>query len=130
MIIREFKCNDCETLFESSDADPVCPTCTAEEPERVFLTPPAIRSGDTGRKDKIVKELAADYGMTNLTNKDGQPVKRPSVTEGPTAPQFAPTTNPIMGQLARLGGGSDNFSGLLPAIRDAGRPHQWAKRKA
>lgn len=130
MIIKEFRCLDCQTLFESSDADPVCPECTKDEPERVFLTAPSIRSPDTSRKDTIVKELASDYGLSNLSNKEGSAAKRPAIQQGAAAPQFASAGHPVMGTLAKLGSGADNFSGVLPSLQRAGNPRNWNKRQA
>lgn len=75
MIIREFKCRDCGALFESAERDPECPSCTGEEPERVFMTAPAIRSPKTSVADRTLKELASDYGLSDMNNKHGQAVK-------------------------------------------------------
>lgn len=92
IIIREFRCGDCGHTFESSD--PVetvaCPACSAEEAERVFLTPPSIKSPQTSRKDEIVKDLAQSYGMSDLNNKDGAAAKRPT---SPQPPQFQSVPN-------------------------------------
>lgn len=129
MIIREWKCGDCGSVFESSDApeEVACPICTAEEPERVFLTAPSVRSPDTSRKDSIVKELAADYGLSNVSNKYGAAVK--GAPSGPSAPQFATGDPKAMQMLGRLGANADGFSSVLPSLQRAGRPHQWAKTK-
>ena len=124
-IIKEWKCLDCESFFESSDADPVCPNCTATEPERAFLTPPSVQSPNTGRADKILGELAQDYGLSNMSNRDGAAVKRaPSGTE---APQFAAPNPQISQALAKLGNNADGFSSVMPALRSAGGPRAWAK---
>lgn len=129
IIIREFRCNDCGGTFES--ADPVeevaCPTCSAPEPERVFLTPPAIRDARTSGTDRDLKNLANDYGLTNMSNRHGEAVKK--APDGASAPQFSAADNPQAAQvLSRLGGNGDGFSGVLPSLRAAGRPHQWAKQ--
>lgn len=130
MIIREYRCLDCDSTFETSDADPVCPVCTSDEQERVFLTAPSIRSTDTSRKDTIVKELAADYGLTDVSNRYGEPVKKPRPEQGGAAPQFSAPNPQVTQVLQKMGGAADGFSGVLPALRRAGRPHQWAKVKA
>lgn len=123
MIIREYRCNDCSTCFESSDDDPVCPQCSSDEQERVFLTAPAIRDGNTTRKDTILKELASDYGLSDMSNKHGQPVKQ--APSGANAPAFG--NNPQMLQrLQSLGGAGDNFSGVGAALAGKG-PRTWAK---
>lgn len=125
MIIREFKCNDCATYFESSDDDPVCPKCDAEEHERVFLTPPAIRDGNTTRKDTILKELASDYGLSDMSNKDGRAVKQVPAQDGGVAPSFG--HNPqVMQKLQQLGGNADNFSGVGGVLANKG-PRTWTK---
>lgn len=125
-IIREYRCNDCSTTFESMDApaDAACPACTAGEPERVFLTAPAIRSGQTSTKDNIVKGLAADYGLSDISNRNGQAVKQ--APTGPTAAQFA-GGGQVMQKLASLGSQSDNFSPVLGSLRAMGGPRSWAK---
>lgn len=128
MIIREWKCGDCSATFESSE-DPdnvVCPHCTAVEPERVFLTAPAIRDGNTTRKDTILKELASDYGLSDMSNKHGQPVKQ--APGGPAAPSFGPNTQ-VMQKLHALGNAGDNFSGVGSALAGKG-PRTWNKVKA
>lgn len=124
MIIREYKCNDCDTYFESSDADPACPQCSSGERERVFLTAPAVRDGKTSRTDTIMKELASDYGLSDMTNKDGKPVKQ--APTGENAPQFAGQNHKVMGQLAKLGGNADNFSGVGASFAGRG-PRTWNK---
>lgn len=128
IIIREFACGDCGCKFESSDPveEVVCPTCSSEEAEREFRTAPALKSPKTARADQELKNLAADFGMTNISNKDGGPVKR-GPAAGPASPQFAEGNPQVMHSLARLGANADGFSGVLPALRASGRPHQWQK---
>ena len=106
--------------------DVCCPTCTADEPERVFLTPPAIRSPQTNFKDATVKQLAADYGLSDVSNRNGEAVKKvPSETPA----QFASAANsPVMNKLASMGGGADGFSGVLPTLQRAGGPRNWARK--
>ena len=124
-IIKEWKCLDCESFFESSDADPVCPHCTAAEPERAFLTPPSVQSPNTGRADKILGELAQDYGLSNMTNRGGAAVRQ--APSGAEAPQFAAPNPQISQALAKLGNNADGFSSVMPALRSAGGPRTWAK---
>lgn len=127
IIIREFRCGDCGATFESTlPVDEVaCPTCSAQEAERVFLTPPAVRSPSTGRTDKILGELAQDYGLSNMTNRDGAAVKR--APTGEDAPQFAAPNPQIAQALSKLGNNADGFSSVMPALRSAGGPRAWAK---
>lgn len=126
-VIREFRCNDCGTLFESMEKpeDVFCPSCTAEEPERVFLTPPAIRSPNTSRSDKILGELAADYNLSNMSNRHGEAVK--GAPSGAQAPQFANAANSPVLQRVASSGGADSFSGVLPTLRRAGGPRSWSR---
>lgn len=127
-IIREFRCGDCASTFESTDPveEVVCPSCTAQEAERVFLTPPGIKSPQTSVADRELKNLAADFGLSNISNKDGAPVK--SAPTGDAAPKFAPQNPATMQVLSKLGRNADGFSGLLPSLQRAGRPHQWHKQ--
>lgn len=85
-VIREFRCGDCGSLFESMlpVEEVACPTCTAPEPERVFLTAPAIKSPRTASTDAIQKDLAQAYGLSDMTNRDGE-----SVMRGQRGPQQA-----------------------------------------
>lgn len=126
MIIREWRCADCSQTFESSEnpEDVVCPHCTADEPERVFLTAPSVRDQKTTRTDTIVKELAADYGISNMTNKYGEPVKKPK--DSPAAPQFSQNNEQMMQRLQQLGKGGDNFSGVGGVFANRG-PRTWNK---
>lgn len=122
-VIREFRCCDCGTLFESMSADPECPKCAAEEPERVFLTPPGIKSPQTAFKDETVRQLADDFGLSDMSNRDGQAVKgqrgsQPAAFSGDGA---------MVGRLQQMGGAADNFSPVMGSLRAAGRPHQWNK---
>lgn len=126
-VIREWRCGDCGTLFESMAApeEVDCPTCSAAEPERVFLTPPAIRSPQTNFKDATVKQLAADYGLSDVSNKHGEAVKK--APSGAEMPAFAnPSNSPIVQKLA-ASGGVDGFSQVLPTLRRAGGPRNWAR---
>lgn len=124
-IIREWRCRDCGTTFESFDPTPACPTCVGES-ERAFLTPPNINSGNTRRADKIQQELAQDFGISNMSNRYGQPVK--SAPSGPNAPQFG-SNQRVMQTLAGLGSASDGFSQVAPLIKQMGNPRQWNKTK-
>lgn len=127
MIIREFRCNDCSTTFESSAPieEVACPQCTAQEAERVFLTPPSIKSPKTAVADRTLKELAADYGMSDMSNKHGQAVRQ--APSGAEAPKFTENNPQMAAALARLGGNADGFSSVLPTLRATGGPRSWAK---
>ena len=85
-VIREFRCGDCGSTFESMlpVEEVSCPTCTAPEPERVFLTPPALKSPKTSSADEIQKDLAKAYGLSDMSNRGGE-----SVMRGQRGPQQA-----------------------------------------
>ena len=127
-VIREYRCCDCGHAFESMDAqeDASCPVCTSSEAEREFRTAPGIKSPDTSFTDNTVKTLAADYGLSDVSNKDGRAVR--SAPSGPHAPQFS-NDQRVMGQLARLGNAADNASPVLPMLRAVGGPRNWQKRQ-
>lgn len=76
LAIKEYRCLDCGTQFETSSSDPSCPTCASGNEERAFFTPPAIRSAGTSFKDATVKALAADFGLSDMSNKHGEAVKK------------------------------------------------------
>ena len=121
MIIREFKCLDCGSFFETSESEPECPKCAGSDSERAFLTPPGIRSSNTGRADKIHRELASDFNMSDMTNRHGQPVRQRQ-SENPA--QF---TGPAAVQQMNIPSDSrDQFSQVLPMIKDRG-PRQWER---
>lgn len=127
MIIREFRCQDCNSTFESSDPveEVACPQCSAPEAERVFLTAPSFKSSKTSVADQTLKSLAADYGMSDMTNRHGQAVKQ--APSGAEAPQFAAPSPQMTQVLSRLGGNSDGFSSVLPTLRATGGPRSWSK---
>ena len=126
MIIREWKCSDCGSLFESSEPpeEVECPACSKSEPERVFLTAPGLKSPKTSIADREIRGLAADYGLSDVSNKYGEAVKKPA-SENPG--QFMTGSPQGMQILSRLGPNSDGFSPLLPAIRAAGGPRTWER---
>ena len=122
MIIREFRCRDCDTFFESASREPECPNCTKPEPERVFLTPPAIRSPQTSFNDRTVRQLAADYGLSDVSNRHGEPVRQQSTQnqahfKGPEA----------VNSIKFHGDARDNFSNVLPVIQNLGGPRNWQR---
>lgn len=129
IIIREYLCGDCGHKFESSDpADEVtCPQCTSPEAERAFFTAPSIRSPQTTFKDHTVKQLASDFGLSDVSNKHGEPVKK-APAAGP-APQFSTPNPQVMAAVQRLGSNADAFSPVLPSLSRAGGPApSWAAR--
>ena len=88
------------------------------------MTPPAIRSPQTTFKDNTIKELASEYGLSDLkSNKHGQAVKRQESQNG--ARFENPASSPVMGRLAQLGSAGDGFSSVMPAIERMGGPRSW-----
>lgn len=127
-IIREWRCADCGTTGETMGPleEVVCNHCSAQEAERVFLTPPGIKSPKTSTADRELKNLAADFGLTNMSNKHGEPVRK-SAAQGPQSPQFTDANPQVMAAIQKLGSNADGFSSVLPALQRSGRPHQWRK---
>lgn len=124
-VIREFRCNDCGTTFESMSQDPECPNCSAVEPERVFLTPPGIVSPQTARKDEIVRDLAQAHGMSDMSNAGGAPVRRPPAQN----PATFSTDNRVVAQLQKIGAAGDGLSAVLPTLRNSSNP-TWGVKAA
>jgi hypothetical protein len=129
IIVREWQCADCGTRGETMGPleEVVCPTCNAQEVERAFFTAPGLKSPKTTTADNALKGLAADYGLTDISNKDGGPVKRPPT--GEHAPQFTAGNPQVMAAIQKLGSNADGFSSVLPALQRTGRPHQWNKAR-
>ena len=65
-VIKEWECA-AHGYFDATEG--VCPHgCPEQFVERVFLTPPGIKSQGTTRSDQTLKNLANDYGMTDIRN--------------------------------------------------------------
>lgn len=76
MIIKEFRCKK-HGDFESSH--PICPAlgCRSQNVERVFLTPPGVKSEFVTRHERGVKKLAQAYGQTDFrTARAGESSKK------------------------------------------------------
>lgn len=86
----------------------------------MFLTPPGIKSPQTTSADSTLKGLAADYGISNMSNRDGAAVRQ--APAGAQAPQFASANPQTMQILSKLGSNADAFSPILPTMRRAGGP--------
>lgn len=58
-------------VFESSDVAPICPKgCNTVEP--IFLQPPAVRTSQrTKNIDSTLDSLAAQFGLTDLSTRNG-----------------------------------------------------------
>jgi hypothetical protein len=67
-VLREWTCLS-HGHFESKE--PICPYGCDTAIERAFLTAPGIASTRTRNIDRTLQQLAVDYGMTDLNNKQG-----------------------------------------------------------
>ncbi len=57
----------------------MCPICgMSEGVVQVFLTAPGFMSGKTKFVDKKFDQLAVSYGLSNMSNRDGEPVSKAS----------------------------------------------------
>lgn len=72
-VIKEWECA-AHGYFDGTEA--VCPHgCPQQFVQRVFLTPPGIKSHATKMSDFTLKGLAKDFGMTDIRNgSDGEAV--------------------------------------------------------
>lgn len=120
MIVREYLCRDCGLVFEDASSDPSCPVCSEPEPERVFLTAPAISSEKTRRTDKILGELADTYELSDMSNRYGEPVKKSSSTG-----LFAPVD--LLNRIPIAANARDHFSEIKPLLV---LPTRWQKSRA
>lgn len=74
MPLHDFRCA-AHGNFESTE--PICPHgCDGSFVQKVFLKAPGLTSDRTKGIDKNLRDLAADYRMTNMTNRNGS-VGRP-----------------------------------------------------
>lgn len=72
-VIKEWRCM-AHGCFDSTE--PVCPKgCSTVE--RVFLTPPGFTSDRTKHSDATFRQVAADFGMTNMRIRPEEPARIP-----------------------------------------------------
>lgn len=74
MVIKEYNCPR-HGYFEASH--PICHHmgCESEGIERVFLTPTNIKSDKTKFTDNSLNQIAKNYGLSDMSNRDGKAVK-------------------------------------------------------
>jgi hypothetical protein len=125
VIIKEWRCLDCDAFFESAASEPECPHCSATEPERAFLTPPGFKSPSTTAKDQMVRGLAADYGLSDVNNRYGQAVKQ--APSGPAAPQFKGADQ--INSIPIPAHERDALTPVLPSIQRMGGPRSWQRKQ-
>lgn len=72
-VIKEWKC-PLHGPFEGSH--PICPhfNCESEGITQEFRTAPKVGSDRTRRVDKTLSGLASEYGLSNMSNRDGKAV--------------------------------------------------------
>lgn len=81
MVRFDFACKRCEKTFVVwSDSAKICPHCGSKRVFKVFLTPPAINTGDPARIEKLAEEQLEAAGLSNYTNRNGD-VKRTRKTD-------------------------------------------------
>lgn len=69
-VLHDYKCKK-HGFFESMEAK--CPKGCVKDVMMVFLKAPSLKSDKTKRNDKNIKQLADDYGMTNMrSTKEGE----------------------------------------------------------
>ena len=75
MILKEFACM-AHGDFDGFEA--VCPKgCKGDGMvQRAFRTPPSIRSSSYGGINKTFDSLASEHGLSNMSNRDGQGMRR------------------------------------------------------
>jgi hypothetical protein len=97
-VLRDFSCKAHGT-FESKDAKPKCPHgCNSIEP--IFLKAPAVRTnGKTKRMDKTFDSLAKQFGLTDMSTRNGsvmnsiKPHSRPQHVQSSYDNLYAPLAN-------------------------------------
>ena len=67
MVRRSYSCLNrrCQSEFDSEQDHPPCPACRGLRVQWI-PKPVAIRSAQTTQTDKTVRELAADFGLSNF----------------------------------------------------------------
>lgn len=94
-ILKEFRCLAHDHPFEclmDTDGIPECPFgCDPKYVAREFRTAPGIRHGGTSATDMLTRQLAADYGMTDMRgDKDGSSVMSNTPARSGGAKRFLP----------------------------------------
>lgn len=122
MVIKEWKCDE-HGYFEGADG--VCPQGCVEGINQVFLTPVAYKSERSKGIDKTSKQLAMDFGMSDIkTVKEGE--RQPPRFQPPKQPDAPPRPNGVMwgnptsiGQYGLRSVAGESVNGLA-ALRDQG----------
>jgi len=125
-VLKEWKCPK-HGVFESDY--PICngDGCNSAKVVQVFLTAPSFKSGRTKGIDRTLKETAAAYGLTDMSNAGGRPLKGNgnAIWGQPGDKNFGGGQVNLQGMLANTGGfqqsGMYQAHGALPKLVD-GRP--------
>jgi hypothetical protein len=97
-ILKEYVCA-AHGPFEAFE--PECEYgCSPRFVRQEFRTAPGYKSERTSNSDKTIDSLAKDYGMTNMSNRDGESVMQRMRRE--------PQTRPTWGQVAHAAPGFSN----------------------
>lgn len=73
-VTKEYFCKG-HGNFETDQEPPLC-KFGCDTVERIFLTPPGLRSARTSNIDSTFEGLAKSYGMTDIDNRGGRAAKR------------------------------------------------------
>lgn len=132
-VLREYRCFAHDLEFESTEANPRCPAgCSRKFVVQEFRTAPSIRSGGTRVADVMQRQLAQDYGLTDMRNdKDGSSVMsstrsasggaRQSAAEAPRA-YWNPSLFPVRQGWAARGEQAPVFNPKSAGLSDGGVP--------
>lgn len=68
-VLREFRCTAHDYEFESMEETPACPYgCSSKFVVLEFRTPFGVGTQRTSTIDRLQRDLASDYGMTDMRN--------------------------------------------------------------
>ena len=125
MIKKEWKCM-AHGYFEAAVPDDTLPRCPrgCDCVERAFLTPAGVSTtGKTRFVDKTMRELAERFGMTNMSNANGDSVIHNHATESQRnmakqdlAPIWKSMGNNRQAQAAELGKSEDVRDKIAGAV--------------
>lgn len=132
MIKKEWKCM-AHGYFEAAVPDDMTPKCPrgCDCVERAFLTPASVRtSGKTRFVDKTMEDLAKRFGMTNMSNANGDSVihnhakdSQRAMAKQDLAPIWKSMGDNRQAQAAQLGASDDvrdKIAGAVLAGKDMG----------
>lgn len=105
-VVRSYKCDD-HGYFDGWNEDNACPQCGAAC-KQVFIKPFSIKTGRTKHADRTLKQLAADYNMTDIKS------VREGESQAGTFKHANQPKEPRPGDAVMWGGaGSYNMNSLL-----------------